>query len=61
MTAGPPEGAACGGGIGPCEEGRLRYYLIGWCCPAHTPARHAGHPEPGKPKPPIVKEKPDDT
>lgn len=36
---------ACG-----ATEG-VRYYLPGPCCPAHTPAALAGHPEPPTPDP----------
>lgn len=33
-------------GPGYCKSPQgIRYYLIGWRCPAHTPARLAGHEE----------------
>jgi hypothetical protein len=29
-----------------CGATPARFYATGWCCPLHTPAAIAGHPEP---------------
>lgn len=35
-------------GLGVCGEPETRMYLPGWRCPDHTPAKLAGHLEPGQ-------------